>query len=265
MENNRRGIFYGVIGVATLVVAIIGATFAFFSASASSTNNAITAQSTEVEDFEIINEVTVGLRTDLIPVSSSDVNFARYIGIEADQTGINNTCEDNQGNDICSVFKFTVFNPGSTAQPAYFFLKGNVNTFTNLRYAVFKVGNPTGMNATTMVSSTPNTFSQTPTWNLLASSTNEVNGGLTINGTNKSYLVIGPSDNLKNGNTNEFSLGGLNHTMAAKEVATYAIVLWIEETDSDQTEADSKKSFAGTVRIATSSDGRSGVTAVLSS
>ncbi len=36
MENkNGQGIFYGVIGVATLVVAIIGATFAYFSASAS--------------------------------------------------------------------------------------------------------------------------------------------------------------------------------------------------------------------------------------
>ena len=36
MENkNGQGIFYGVIGVATLIVAIIGATFAFFSAQAS--------------------------------------------------------------------------------------------------------------------------------------------------------------------------------------------------------------------------------------
>ena len=36
MENkNGQGIFYGVIGVATLVVAIIGATFAYFSATAS--------------------------------------------------------------------------------------------------------------------------------------------------------------------------------------------------------------------------------------
>ncbi len=32
-ENNGKGIFYGVIGVATLIVAIIGATFAYFSAS----------------------------------------------------------------------------------------------------------------------------------------------------------------------------------------------------------------------------------------
>ena len=35
MDENRKGpgIFYAVVGVATLVVAIIGATFAFFSAS----------------------------------------------------------------------------------------------------------------------------------------------------------------------------------------------------------------------------------------
>ena len=32
-NNNGKGIFYGVIGVATLVVAIIGATFAYFAAS----------------------------------------------------------------------------------------------------------------------------------------------------------------------------------------------------------------------------------------
>lgn len=42
MENkNGQGIFYGVIGVATLVVAIIGATFAYFSASATSNGDTI--------------------------------------------------------------------------------------------------------------------------------------------------------------------------------------------------------------------------------
>lgn len=40
MENkNGQGVFYGVIGVATLVVAIIGATFAYFSASVTAGNN----------------------------------------------------------------------------------------------------------------------------------------------------------------------------------------------------------------------------------
>ena len=38
-KNNGRGIFYGVIGVATLVVAIIGATFAYFTATATNATN----------------------------------------------------------------------------------------------------------------------------------------------------------------------------------------------------------------------------------
>ena len=44
MEENRKGpgIFYAVVGVATLVVAIIGATFAYFSASAEATGEQIT-------------------------------------------------------------------------------------------------------------------------------------------------------------------------------------------------------------------------------
>ena len=48
MENkNGQGIFYGVIGVATLVVAIIGATFAYFSASATVTGNEITGSTND--------------------------------------------------------------------------------------------------------------------------------------------------------------------------------------------------------------------------
>ena len=54
MENNGRGIFYGVIGVATLIVAIIGATFAYFSASITK-NNIKNIASTSLE-LEIIKE-----------------------------------------------------------------------------------------------------------------------------------------------------------------------------------------------------------------
>ena len=53
-NNNGRGLFYGVIGVATLIVAIIGATFAYFSVSASITNNSDIAGSTvELSDTTI--------------------------------------------------------------------------------------------------------------------------------------------------------------------------------------------------------------------
>ena len=54
-ENNKKGpgIFYAVIGVATLVVAIIGATFAYFSASISSDANAITGQTNNVSGGDL--------------------------------------------------------------------------------------------------------------------------------------------------------------------------------------------------------------------
>ena len=48
MENKGQGIFYGVIGVATLVVAIIGATFAYFSAQAEVNGDNITGNSLQL-------------------------------------------------------------------------------------------------------------------------------------------------------------------------------------------------------------------------
>ena len=58
-NNNGRGLFYGVIGVATLIVAIIGATFAYFSVSANIANNSDIAGSTvELSDTTIAGTLT---------------------------------------------------------------------------------------------------------------------------------------------------------------------------------------------------------------
>ena len=69
MENkndNGRGIFYGVIGVATLVVAMIGATFAYFSASANTANNALSATAANIT-LAMGTPVTTGLKSNIIP------------------------------------------------------------------------------------------------------------------------------------------------------------------------------------------------------
>ena len=58
-NNNGRGLFYGVIGVATLIVAIIGATFAYFSVNASITNNnGISGDTVNVSDTTITGTLT---------------------------------------------------------------------------------------------------------------------------------------------------------------------------------------------------------------
>ncbi len=69
MENkNGQGIFYGVIGVATLVVAIIGATFAYFSAQAQT---------------NYVNDITGGTNDDLAAALSVVVEKVTFTGTTA--------------------------------------------------------------------------------------------------------------------------------------------------------------------------------------
>lgn len=98
-----KGIFYGVIAVATLIVAIIGATFAYFTASANSTENALAARAAKVSvDY---TEGRTIKATNLIP-ATADVVAAAYAQPTADQlnesagctvdplTGVTTACTD---------------------------------------------------------------------------------------------------------------------------------------------------------------------------
>lgn len=96
MENkNGQGIFYGVIGVATLVVAIIGATFAYFSAQATTTGDTITGNTLDVAEALTLNvtrvnkAVTNATNIDLVPTdidgtSATSMNTAVAANCEAD-------------------------------------------------------------------------------------------------------------------------------------------------------------------------------------
>ena len=80
-ENNRKGpgVFYAVVGVATLVVAIIGATFAYFSASASVNGNENIAGGTQDISNALTADVTAvytgadaAAGTGLVPTDITD-------------------------------------------------------------------------------------------------------------------------------------------------------------------------------------------------
>ena len=70
-ENNRKGpgVFYAVVGVATLVVAIIGATFAYFSAQASTKDGDISGGTSDVGAALSLN-----VTRDLVEASSEEGN-----------------------------------------------------------------------------------------------------------------------------------------------------------------------------------------------
>ena len=76
MENNNKGtsIFLGVIGVATLIVAIIGATFAFFGAQIEGGTGNLAATSAKLAlGFE---DDTTGINVNLIPAEYWIANHA---------------------------------------------------------------------------------------------------------------------------------------------------------------------------------------------
>lgn len=145
-NNNGRGIFYGVIGVATLVVAIIGATFAYFSATAVS-NNGVNVGTASLS-LAMLNEKRQFSKA-MIPVDSSINSFGNYIGIlneTADKKSANTesiglgTCTDNDGNAICGVYEFTINNPSSVSQTVYgsIIVTEASPELTHMKYAVFK-------------------------------------------------------------------------------------------------------------------------------
>ena len=106
MENkNGQGIFYGVIGVATLIVAIIGATFAYFSASATVNGDNITGST-----LELAGALTVNVEKLTFSGASAGSNNLVPATITVSTTGVGNAltanCEKN-GYTGCHVYKIT--------------------------------------------------------------------------------------------------------------------------------------------------------------
>ena len=173
-ENNRKGpgIFYAVVGVATLVVAIIGATFAYFSASATNSGDPITGSTVDLSstDLEIavqkINFSGAVADDSLVPAF-----FGTHIDTEVQvQQGqppqlvlnvptpadlgtgnivnmISNSCV-NGGYTGCHVYKITYTNNGENTisnANVWLTLSSDATDTTQWGYAVFKpTDNATG-------------------------------------------------------------------------------------------------------------------------
>ena len=143
MENNNgRGIFYGVMGVATLVVAIVGATFAYFAASTNGANGAAAANSAKVSGTLEITQDGQYVAPDLIPASPTTVlaSFAQ----KGDATAKTGKCRgasaaNKEGNyGMCSYYTFTIKNTSDVATTVYLSLKTDTNTFDeSFKYCVY--------------------------------------------------------------------------------------------------------------------------------
>ena len=220
MEENRKGpgVFYAVVGVATLVVAIIGATFAYFSASAAN-NEAITGNTAEAGGVELTITPVTTTGTNMLPLNLMDNTKATDPATGAadqfaDALGATKgaSCKDSNGNNVCQVYSITVKNKSTTSTVQ---VRGTLNLATeatNMKWQLLETGTSTAR----------------------ADFATVVDKGVTGN------VTVG-------GNTGATGAAAASQSLAAEASATYYVLVWLEETGAAQETADASKSFTGTV------------------
>ena len=220
MEENRKGpgVFYAVVGVATLVVAIIGATFAYFSASAAN-NEAITGNTAEAGGVELTITPVTTTGTNMLPLNLMDNTKATDPATGAadqfaDALGATKgaSCKDSNGNNVCQVYSITVKNKSTTSTVQ---VRGTLNLATeatNMKWQLLETGTSTAR----------------------ADFATVVDKGVTGD------VTVG-------GNTGATGKAAASQSLAAEASATYYVLVWLEETGAAQETADASKSFTGTV------------------
>ena len=258
MENKKGSeIFLGVIGVATLIVAIIGATFAYFSADARSGNEAINTASTQL-DIAYSDDEGAGLHTDLIPTEEV---YAIYSATNEDWLAADKECKDDNENTICSTYTFTVGNPNTTTEmeiEGYVFT--TLNQFTNLKFAVYDEA----YNRISMPQSIPTEANGQQQFVVELDEDDEpVPYTTTLLASKNQGADFDPDDlTTYDDVTSNFTTTLESDVTATNNIRTYKMIIWIEETFSDQTDTDAGKVFAGGVTITTL--GGEGVTGIIS-
>ena len=101
-EERKDGMFFGILGVATLLITIVGATYAYFTATAS--DDKVIQGNAAVAGIDLVVEkVSKESDTGLVPILDSD--------IQKGVTGTGgNACVDAAGNAVCQIYKVTVTN-----------------------------------------------------------------------------------------------------------------------------------------------------------
>ena len=227
-KKNNSGIFYAIIGITTLVIAIVGATFAFFSAS----NTATIAEGTTAE--------AGGVQVQVKPLTSTNNNLIPLNLITGQTAGVDTqdqfepamdaNCVDENGNNVCQVYRIVVTNQSSTSTIS---VRGQLTLTSTAANMYWRLISATDNGADTPVMTGGAKVGYST--DVLATST----GGL-------GYLTVGGNSRDQNG-----SLGTgtavASHTLAKGASATYYVVIWLEETGKPQESTDAKKTFSGTV------------------
>lgn len=132
MENRKgSGIFLGIVGVATLIIAIIGATFAYFSASTTSNDDAVNLSAYEFKlslgiellyPEDVTSIIPLNPNTEIPGVTSDNKTNLLYAINEA-----NPRCIDSNGLQVCALYQVSITNEAVNAVK----LNGQLQTMSN--------------------------------------------------------------------------------------------------------------------------------------
>ena len=112
-SNNKNNILYAVISILTLIITVTGATFAYYTATASNNATITGNMATVTFGLTVTKSTTVDeTRGGLIPMTNSMVEQALTANASDNTKGI---CVDDNGNAVCQVYKITVLNTGSAS------------------------------------------------------------------------------------------------------------------------------------------------------
>lgn len=142
-DNKSRDIFYGVVAVATLIVALVGATLAYFSISKSSAEGAVNAKAAIVSvDYQDGQQISAQA-TELIPSEFKYVKAVYESLSEDSYDSSKHICIDDNEKQICSIYRFSVKTDNPAGNEVVATLNNEYNGFTDLSYAVRDVTNNT--------------------------------------------------------------------------------------------------------------------------
>lgn len=154
-ERDKSNTFNIIIGVSTLLIAILGATFAYFSATATSKENDVTVQSayvsisydggTEIKATNLIPATqTVALskfKKEVESIGTIDDTTLEFLDQDEYTNDVTRRCIDSKGREVCYVYQFTIESDGEVGTETAIAgsIKINRNEFKNLSYMLYEV------------------------------------------------------------------------------------------------------------------------------
>lgn len=164
--NNASNTFNLIIGIATLLIALLGATFAYFSATATSAENDVTVKSayvsisydggTEIKASNLIpatqnvalkkyqkEKYAIDSETGLSVIQPYNPEKDGEIITDYDtyRNDVNRKCVDAKGKEVCYVYQFSIESDGAEGEKTDILasIKINRNEFDNLSYILYEV------------------------------------------------------------------------------------------------------------------------------